>query len=992
MQLHRSLLALLFSTLLLLAPPAFSAGGSAPRMPGGVFRLSNINQADIALLADVARARYDVDGSGLKVGIISTSFNYLGGEDYDVERGVLPDNVYVLHDDSDNDDEGRAMAQLVHSVAPGAELYFSTPSPYRNPLEITPQTSLADQETFAQRIRELVDLGCDVIVDDMYDPTEPWFQDGSVSLAIDEAVQNGVAYFTAAGNDSNVSYQSEVSLVEAPSHLVDYWNDPSSETPAEFAQALSNPDLSFHDFSQGEEVDVLQRIFISGFSDEATFFVQWDQPWGANNSDVEIWFFDENKRPIGKAAGAPGYPVVYTPFSGAPARPGFPALPALSNSFYVALTHNANGFDGVDGKEVPGFFKWIALLNGTGTITGNPQNPQNVTVDPPNGFQGSSTTWGHSNPRLGAAVGASSYWNTPAYNRGDPLLTDFSSFGGTPIFFDAAGNRLPEPELRQQPKFTAPQYGNTSFFYFFSDPDLDQLENFSGTSAAAPNSAAVAALMLQLDPDLTPSEIYQILAETSVKIPAPQYHPSDSVKDQFNYATGAGLIRADHALARVADLSIRGKVFQDFARDGIKSGGNLPLSGYSVFLDSNRNGLRDVAPPVGSSHEFVSFQAPDPIVVDDAELVQNPNVWPADAPKAEDRGQPFGDPTLNWPTKAFSPIQVSEMPGTVTDLELVYEIRANTGLTSTTLYPFFLTLISPLGIRVPIAGTAVIGSSFQNPQASQGKIDNWLPDTQTYTRTISMGDSTGEQRSLVDLAAFKDLPAEGVWYLEVMNPDPDRTYTLESWSLSLKTEEQQVTTDNEGRYEFPGTLLSFSSAVGSYTPMIELSENQFITKDKTVRIGKRKRSRTVNIGVSSTRIEAEVVKTGKVDWRGKFKVKGRVGQGQSVEADTEGVYCRTYRNGRFVCRGKNLEPGLAVTITLKQSGSTGGSPVNGGEVVGRGQVNHKGRVMIKGRVDRGRSVESSHEDVLCRTFAGGYFNCRGKHLEPGMEVVVVLQP
>ena len=994
MQVHLSLLALLFSTLLLLSPPAFSAGGSAPRMPGGVFRLSNINQADIALLADVARARHDVDGSGLKVGVISTSYNYLGGEDYDVERGVLPDNVYVLYDDSENDDEGRAMAQLVHSVAPGAELYVSTPFPYRNPLEITPQTSLADQETFAQRIRELVDLGCDVIVDDMYDPVEPWFQDGPVSLAIDEAVENGVAYFTAAGNDSNVSYQSEVSLVEAPSHLVDHWNDPSSGTPAEFAQALSNPDLSFHDFSEGEEVDVLQRIFISGFSDEAYFFVQWDQPWGANNSDVEIWFFDENKKPIGKAAEAPGYPLGYTAFAGAPARPGFPPLPALSNSFYIAFTHNANGFDGVHGKEVPGFFKWIAVLNGTGTINGDPQN---VTVDPPNGFQGSSTTWGHGNSRLGASVGASSYWNTPAYNRGDPLLTDFSSFGGTPIFFDTAGNRLPEPELRQQPKFTAPQVGNTSFFDGI-DPDLDQLKNFSGTSAAAPNSAAVAALMLQLDPDLTPSEIYQILAETSVKIPAPQYHPSNSVNDQFNYATGVGLIRADHALARVADLSIKGMVFQDFARDGIKSGGDLPLSGYSVFLDSNQNGLRDVAPPVGSSHEFVSFQSPGPIVVDDAELVQNPNVWPADAPKTEDRGQPFGDPTLNWPRKAFSPIQVSEMPGTVTDLELVYEIRANTGLTSSTAYPFFLTLISPLGIRVPIVGTGVTGASFQNPQANPNIADNWLSDTQTYTRTISMGDSADEQRSLVDLAAFKDLPAEGVWYLEVMNPDPSRTYTLESWSLSLKTGEQRVTTDHEGRYEFPGSLLSFSSVVGLYTPMIELRKNQFITKDKTVYIGIRKRSQMVNIGVSSTRTEAEVVKTGKVDWRGKFKVRGRVGSGQSVEVSTEGVYCRTYRNGRFVCRGKNLEPGLTVAITLKQSGSignsgsTGGSPVNGGEVVGRGQVDHKGRVMIKGRVDRGLSVESSHEDVLCRTFAGGYFNCRGKHLEPGLEVVVVLQP
>ena len=98
---------------------------SAAEMPGGVYRSSNINQADIALLADVARARYDVDGSGVKVGIISTSYNYLGGADYDIEHGVLPDNVTVVIDDNHDDDEGRAMAQLVHSIAPGAELYVS---------------------------------------------------------------------------------------------------------------------------------------------------------------------------------------------------------------------------------------------------------------------------------------------------------------------------------------------------------------------------------------------------------------------------------------------------------------------------------------------------------------------------------------------------------------------------------------------------------------------------------------------------------------------------------------------------------------------------------------------------------------------------------------------------------------------------------------------------------------------------------------------------
>ena len=87
------------------------------------------------------------------------------------------------------------------------------------------QGQMAIQKTFAKRINDLVELGCTVIVDDIYDPYEPWFQDGPISLAVDNAVNQGVAYFSAASNNSNVSYQSEVSLVHAPTPLIDKWND-----------------------------------------------------------------------------------------------------------------------------------------------------------------------------------------------------------------------------------------------------------------------------------------------------------------------------------------------------------------------------------------------------------------------------------------------------------------------------------------------------------------------------------------------------------------------------------------------------------------------------------------------------------------------------------------------------------------------------------------------------------------------------------------------
>ncbi len=827
-------------------------------MPGGVYRSGNINQADIALLADVARARYDVDGSGIKVGIISTSYNYLGGADYDIEHGVLPDNVTVVIDDNHDDDEGRAMAQLVHSIAPGAELYVSSWKKF-GPDPTTMQQAMDIQKKFAERINDLVELGCTVIVDDIYDPLEPWFQDGPVSLAVDDAVNQRVAYFSAAGNNSNVSYQSEVSLVHAPNTLIDKWNDSDTGTSPEYTEALSDPSLRFHNFAQGNEINVLQEVFIPNYNSKSSFVVQWDQVWDANNSAVEVWFFDEHKKPIGKAYSQNEYPIAVISFAGMPAQENQPALPPFKKQepFFVAFTYDMDGFEGDnhphgnDGKDAPTFFKWIATLNGIGVI--NNQSNQ-VTVDPPSGFQGSSTAWGHNNSRLGAAVGAAAYWNTPAYNQADPLLTSFSSWGGTPIFFeqDKHGEtiRLPEPEIRQQPQFTAPQEGNTTFFGYPSY-EKNLLPNFQGTSAAAPNTAAVAALMLQLNPSLTPSDIYEILAETAVSMSNPYYHLPDFPDDQFNYATGAGLIQAKDAVAAIADISIEGKVFEDFGRDERLNRGDRTLAGYEVFLDSNRNGIHDAAPQPESNNEFISFHQSEPLLVKVGAKASNPNRWP-EKPPGQNFFGPYGDVSY-WPKKAFSPIIVSEMPGTIIDLELTYEITPTSN--ATPVNPFFLTLVSPLGIRVPVVGTKIEGGSFNNNGSLHVTPSYILSDTETKSSTISMGVETGAQQSLVDLSAFTNTPANGEWYLEVMNPDPNREYVLENWSLSLRTEEPITSTASDGTYEFPGSYLSFSSAVGAYTPMVELPDNQFITTNTTTEIGIRNLKPTVNIGISLPRVE-----------------------------------------------------------------------------------------------------------------------------------------
>src|SRR5262249_41943138 len=149
---------------------------------------------------DTARAVSGFDGTGQTVGVLSDSYDRdvtaITHEAQDVANGDLPGDVHVLVDDNPNGrDEGRAMLQVIHDVAPGATLAFATAS--------------GGQATFAQHIRDLANAGARVIVDDVSRFDEPFFQDSIIAQAVDEVVSHGVAYFTAAGNEARQSYESD---------------------------------------------------------------------------------------------------------------------------------------------------------------------------------------------------------------------------------------------------------------------------------------------------------------------------------------------------------------------------------------------------------------------------------------------------------------------------------------------------------------------------------------------------------------------------------------------------------------------------------------------------------------------------------------------------------------------------------------------------------------------------------------------------------------
>jgi hypothetical protein len=449
------------------------------------------SQGDQAMRSNVARNTLGVTGAGVTVGVLSDSLNCKGGLSADITSGDLPPTVLVIQEEpgcSSGTDEGRAMLQIVHDVAPGASLAFATVS-----------TGVAG---FANNILALRANGAKVIVDDVIYPGEPMFQDGIIAQAVNTVVSEGAAYFSAAGNYARQSYES----IFRAGTLFPFVFFPSAQGAPTFSGGIA------HNFAPSGVADHFQSITIPT-GNTLIITLQWDSSFfsasgvGSPN-DVDIYLLNSAAVVVaGKALGNVGNDAVevfsYRNFG-------------LTADFHVMIV-NYSG-------PLPGYIKYIQL--GSPAITINEFDTQ------------SSTLFGHANAFSAEAVGAAPWFSTPAFGVTPPALESFSSRGGTPILFDTAGNRLPSPVIRAKPEITAPDGGNTTFFGADIPQDPDIRPNFFGTSAAAPHAAGVAALLLEQQPSLSPFSIYAALERTAIDIGPPG----------FDFDSGVGLIDAFAAL------------------------------------------------------------------------------------------------------------------------------------------------------------------------------------------------------------------------------------------------------------------------------------------------------------------------------------------------------------------------------------------------------------------------------------------------------------
>ncbi|AGB48831.1 subtilisin-like serine protease [Methanomethylovorans hollandica DSM 15978] len=360
---------------------------------------------------DLVRSGYSKDGSGIKIGVISDGVNAISASQ---ASGDLPSDVTVLRNNVGGD-EGIAMMEIIHDMAPGAKLYFHDHG-----------NSVYE---FNDAIDSLVEAGCTIIVDDITWPDQPFFEDGVVATHVAEVIaNNNIVYISSAGNSAMRHYQG----------------------------MFVDDGTGYHD-----------KVFPLPAGASFQLFLQWDDQFGLSSNDYDLYVLDSSGSTIAYSSNSQsgnGDPLEWTSTS------------YLSEPAYIKIKSR----DGTAERRTLELFIYPS---------------SQVTLDQTN-LTSLDSIFGHPAVPDVIAVAAIS-GNNVDHDR----VESYSSQGPVTIAYPVSAARE-KPDLAGISSVAVTGAGNFGTI-------------FSGTSAAAPHVAAVAAQLWGNDMNMSAAEVRNILYQTA---------------------------------------------------------------------------------------------------------------------------------------------------------------------------------------------------------------------------------------------------------------------------------------------------------------------------------------------------------------------------------------------------------------------------------------------------------------------------------------------
>jgi hypothetical protein len=504
---------------------------------GGAVTSQAMSQLHVA----AARGTFGARGAGQTIGVLSDSFNAateaIGGgavathaREDEVSNDLpgpsstcsgqqVPVNV-IAEGPAESTDEGRAMLQVIHDLAPHANLAFAT--------------AYSTEIQFARNIERLAEPvavgggGANVIVDDVGYFAEPVYQDGPVAVAIKKVTEAGVTYLTAAGNGNLIQggnefaswERSEFVDAECPTNIAAGVGTASAKTCMNFAP--SGADTTF-----GITVEPESQLLVD---------LQWAEPWYGVEADLNAYLLNATGGVIvakpSKNTGSGAVPEPYELLS-------WKNKSAASVEVQLVIDRCIQACNSAAKVSAKPRLKFMLMENGSGVSkTEYPESEAKagIVVGP--------TIYGHAGSAAAITLAAVNYAQSATapieperYSSRGPVTHYFGPVAGT-----TAAARLARPEELLKPNATATDCASTTFFASLAADGW----HFCGTSEAAPHAAAIAALMRQAQPAATPSSILAALESSAI--------PFTTVKGPA--AVGAGMVNAEAAIRAIGGAPV----------------------------------------------------------------------------------------------------------------------------------------------------------------------------------------------------------------------------------------------------------------------------------------------------------------------------------------------------------------------------------------------------------------------------------------------------